>query len=432
MTDVVINSPPQIGQVIAFGGSGVFENFTIDLSTQPPIVDLDNWVTVLESQDYPESFWNLADVNIVTDVANDGKFVKYDFVTDKMILDSVNNFPETVDDSLNYVWFWTIGETNGQWWKLSETDEIINLQTDINTLTLDELLDVNLTVPPVVNNVLKYDGTEWIAGNSIEEPPNNNIGHLWWTTAGTSSWIALTSDGEYSATKSKVLANEGNIAVLQSEQITQNTDITNLQNQVNALVLDDLQDVDLTVVPTNGQVLAYDDGISQWIASSLPPSNNTLNTLNDVVLGSLNNNDLLTYDQVSDKWINKVKPDYTIEEMTDFDNTVAKLDNDFLSYNLSKSKWEPKTFEQENPNYITLWQLNNTLIPTQTVGLIWTPIFNQANINQTLIGDFVGIITNYSIWFTRQCVVEFNYNFTSNNNNFNAFLTLNSDVNVFF
>ena len=40
--------------------------------------------------------------------------------------------------------------------------------------------------------------------------------------------------------------------------------------------------------------------------------------------------------------------------MKDFDNTVAKLDNDFLSYNLSKNKWEPKTFELEVENYLSL------------------------------------------------------------------------------
>lgn len=79
---------------------------------------------------------------------------------------------------------------------------------------LDDLTDVNLVVPPVVGNVLKYDGAEWIAGAGIEEPPNNNIGHLWWTTAGVSSWIQLTSDAEYSTTKSKVLQNEGDIAVI--------------------------------------------------------------------------------------------------------------------------------------------------------------------------------------------------------------------------
>lgn len=145
----------------------------------------------------------------------------------------------------------------------------------------------------------------------------------------------------------------------------------------------------------------YDEVNSLWKPITLASGVSALSSLSDVVLGSLVNDNLLTYDQTSNKWINKVKPTYSINEMTDFDNTVAKLDNDFMSYNLTKSKWEPRTFEQEAPNYLTLWQLNNTLTPTTTNTLIRIPIFNNININQTLIGDFVGIITNYSIRFTR-------------------------------
>ena len=118
--------------------------------------------------------------------------------------------------------------------------------------------------------------------------------------------------------------------------------------------------------------------------------------------------------------------------MADYNNAKPILDNDFIGYNMSLGKYEPRTFEQEAPNYLTLRQLNNTTIATVTDTLIRCPIFNQININQTLIGDFVGIITSYSIRFTRQCVVSFNFNFTSNSNNFNAYLTLNNDVTIFF
>lgn len=42
LSGVFINEPPQIGQVLAYGGNNRFENFTIDISTQQPIIDLDN------------------------------------------------------------------------------------------------------------------------------------------------------------------------------------------------------------------------------------------------------------------------------------------------------------------------------------------------------------------------------------------------------
>lgn len=98
----------------------------------------------------------------------------------------------------------------------------------------------------------------------------------------------------------------------------------------------------------------YDSGISQWISQTLPPTSNSLATLTDVQLGTLNNNDLITYDKPSNKFINKSKPEYTIEEMKDFDSTVAKLDNDMMAWNPSKNKWEPKTITQEGINYLSL------------------------------------------------------------------------------
>jgi len=70
-----------------------------------------------------------------------------------------------------------------------------------------------------------------------------------------------------------------------------------------------------------------------------------LNALTDVSLSSLVDGNLLTYNQTLNIWTNQIKPTYAINEMTDFDNTVVKLDNDFMSWNLSKNKWEPKTFE---------------------------------------------------------------------------------------
>lgn len=119
--------------------------------------------------------------------------------------------------------------------------------------------------------------------------------------------------------------------------------------------MDNLQDVDTTTIPpVDGQALIFDAGI--WKPTNLQNPSTTLGALTDVQLGSLTNGELLTYNSTANKWVNQVKPEYTIEEMKDFDNTVAKLDNDFLSYNLSAAKWEPKTFEQEIPNYLALRQ----------------------------------------------------------------------------
>lgn len=85
----------------------------------------------------------------------------------------------------------------------------------------------------------------------------------------------------------------------------------------------------------------YDGGISQWVSTSLPPTSNSLATLTDVQFGTLNNNDLITYDQPSNKFINKSKPEYTIEEMKDYNTAVGKTDLDFMSWDAINSKWRP-------------------------------------------------------------------------------------------
>ena len=82
----------------------------------------------------------------------------------------------------------------------------------------------------------------------------------------------------------------------------------------------------------------------------------SLGTLTDVQIGSLANGELLTYNTTANKWINQTKPDYTIEEMKDYKTGSAKIDSDVLSWDGMALKWQPKTLEQEQANYIALRQ----------------------------------------------------------------------------
>lgn len=47
-----------------------------------------------------------------------------------MVLDSVNNFPETIDDGNNYVRYRYPLQSNGAWRTLSSTTEITNLNSE--------------------------------------------------------------------------------------------------------------------------------------------------------------------------------------------------------------------------------------------------------------------------------------------------------------
>ncbi len=65
---------------------------------------------------YDKNFLDdLGDVNITKNLGEDGKYIKYDFLQNKFVLDTVNNFPETTDDGLNYVRYRDVGNPSGAW-----------------------------------------------------------------------------------------------------------------------------------------------------------------------------------------------------------------------------------------------------------------------------------------------------------------------------
>ena len=141
LTDVTINNPVTIGQVFAYGGNG-WGNYTIDISTEQPIIDLNTrvenidleqitqnrWLETLEAQTYPESLRNLADVTISPTVGDNGKIILYNETTDKFVLDvPPNPFPEAPNTNLAYIWKTTANV--GSWQLLSTQTEITGLQS---------------------------------------------------------------------------------------------------------------------------------------------------------------------------------------------------------------------------------------------------------------------------------------------------------------
>lgn len=141
LADVTITQPVSIGQVFAYGGNG-WGNYTIDISTEQPIIDLNTrvenidleqitqnrWLETLEAQTYPESLRNLADVTISPTVGDNGKIILYNETTDKFVLDvPPNPFPEAPNTNLAYIWKTTANV--GSWQLLSTQTEITGLQS---------------------------------------------------------------------------------------------------------------------------------------------------------------------------------------------------------------------------------------------------------------------------------------------------------------
>lgn len=78
---------------------------------------------------------------------------------------------------------------------------------------------------------------------------------------------------------------------------TNTLDIATLNNQITTLTLDSLTDVDTTTIPpTNGQVLLYDETNNIWVPFTVTSGPTSLGLLSDVLLGSLSDEQLLTYD----------------------------------------------------------------------------------------------------------------------------------------
>lgn len=108
LADVTMNYPLTIGQVFAYGGGG-WGNYTIDISTQQPIIDLDNWITTLEQHEYPESLRNLADVDDTN--IGDGWLISYDIISDMFVMiDPPNTFPEAPNTNTAYIWKTVAGD----------------------------------------------------------------------------------------------------------------------------------------------------------------------------------------------------------------------------------------------------------------------------------------------------------------------------------
>jgi hypothetical protein len=112
--------------------------------------------------------------------------------------------------------------------------------------------------------------------------------------------------------------------------------------------LDDLTDVDLTVAPTNGQVLTYNDSTNVWEAASLPTDivgATELDELTDVDLTvAPTDGQVLTYDNTSSQWIAASLPTDIVgatelDELTDVDLTVAPTDGQVLTYDDATSQW---------------------------------------------------------------------------------------------
>lgn len=79
------------------------------------------------------------------------------------------------------------------------------------------------------------------------------------------------------------------------------------------------------------------------------------------------NGQVIKYDTTSSKWINSNDIGITqINNATDFDNTVVKNENDWMCWNNSTSKWEPR-----DNTIVGLSDVNDAIVPLENDALWW-------------------------------------------------------------
>ncbi|QCG76183.1 structural protein [Pseudomonas phage vB_PaeM_PA5oct] len=175
----------------------------------------------------------------------------------------------------------------------------------------------------------KPSNTGTFIGLSDTDTPSLPNGFLKWNAQGTSiSYVQSISSESISGLAT--VATTGDYS-----------DLTNTPNI--PVVLDDLTDVNLVTPPVTGQALVYNG--TYWLAGNAGSGSSTLASLTDVNLTTPTNNQVLSYDNTQNLWINTqidyddilntpsipVNNSFSLVGLNDTDNSA--IPNAFLKWN---------------------------------------------------------------------------------------------------
>lgn len=184
-------------------------NLEISQATQDlELLSHENRITALETSN-PESLRGLTDTNFGTlpNAGKDGYVVKYDFLSDKFLLNPDNSgLPDAPIDGLPYV------RKDETWVDVSD-----------NVLGIKNLSDVSDTMLPSSGQLLSFNGTAWDAinpPNTFPEAPADGQGYL--RRGDTNSWEALGDNILIQTYGTLINSHTSSINTLNSGQTTQN------------------------------------------------------------------------------------------------------------------------------------------------------------------------------------------------------------------
>ncbi len=148
-----------------------------------------------------------------------------------------------------------------------------------------------------------------------------------------------TAEADIVALENADIALDSWLDAIETEQITQNTRLDTAEADIVAL-----ENADVAI-----------DGRLDVLESAFPLSL-AGGSLTDVTISAPTNGQVLKYNSGTNVWENGTNIAVTeINSAIDFDNTVAKNENDWMCWNNSTSKWEPRnnfldTLSDVNPS----------------------------------------------------------------------------------
>lgn len=224
---------------------------------------------------------------------------------------------------------------------------------------LTEISDVTIE-SPILNQVLQYDGNKW-TNRVVSTGVTTLDGLTDVDTTGKTVGSILEYDGSAYKPKSYDFSKLGNLDKINVDgatfgQVLSWNNFSNTFTPVSLPVpaavkenLSEMNDVNIAAV-TTGQVLQYNGTVWEGIILPTVTVPESLNDLNDVVITNPSADQIISYDINTGKFINKTVSVggggvTTLTGLSDVDETVVPVHGHVLTYNASKSQYEPKVVQ---------------------------------------------------------------------------------------
>lgn len=253
---------------------------------------------------------------------------------------------------------------------------------------LDSLTDV-VAGSPAVNDILKWNGSNWINSTQGTYVISNNTDV---NTAGAASGNKLVYNGTTWVPEADTLDNIDNVnapSPINNQVLTWNAATSNwiAQNPASTVVaINDLSDVDTSTPPNNNQVLTWVAASNQWMPVSLPTIPTNINSLSDVDTASFppTNGQVLIWNSSTSQWspgsVESASVNVSLDNLTDV-TLGTPVNGQALVYNGATSQWVPGTVSGGGGGGASvLNDLTDVTIastPTNGQALVWNTATSQ-------------------------------------------------------